>query len=280
MRNRNFPLSIETGTISHKRHIRTSASIMTETETREIHYETPTLEIDVLETVVREDAPSIFIVIPAYNEEKVIGDVIAEIRRAGYDNIVIVDDGSRDETFERAKEAGVIALRHRLNRGKGAATKTGIEAAKLQGADIIVTMDGDGQHNPEDITRLVGPIVQNHCDVVLGTRLKDPRGMPKYKIVHNWIGNAIVWYLYGLWVSDSQSGFRAYSRHAAEVINTKTDRYEYDSEVIREIYKYKLKYREVPIEVRYTEYSMGKVQKQSLGNGIKTLYRMIFHMLK
>lgn len=239
---------------------------MTETEARKID--------------TRTDKPSVFIVIPAYNEESVIAGVIHDIRRAGYENILVVDDGSKDATYEKAKEAGVIALRHRLNRGKGAATKTGIEAAKLENADIIVTMDGDGQHNPEDIARLIEPIKKNHCDVVLGTRLKNPEGMPTYKIVHNWIGNAIVWYLYGLWVSDSQSGFRAYSRHAAEVINTKTDRYEYDSEVIREIYKYKLTFEEIPIEVRYTEYSMGKATKQSLANGIKTLYRMIFHILK
>lgn len=224
--------------------------------------------------------PSIWIVIPAYNEESVIGDVIGGLRKAGYENILVVDDGSTDKTYERAKKAGAIALRHRLNRGKGAATKTGIEAAKLKDADIIVTMDGDDQHDPDDIDRLIDPIKKNHCDVVLGTRLKNPKGMPSYKIVHNWIGNAIVWYLYGLWVSDSQSGFRAYSHHAAEVIDTKTDRYEYDSEVIREIYKYRLKYREVPIEVRYTEYSMGKATKQSLMTGVKTLYRMIFHMLK
>jgi glycosyltransferase involved in cell wall biosynthesis len=224
--------------------------------------------------------PNIWIVIPAYNEEKVIADVINDIRSAGYGNILVVDDGSKDDTFERAKETGATALRHRLNRGKGAATKTGIEAAKLEDADIIVTMDGDGQHNPADIAKLIEPIIRNHCDVVLGTRLKNPEGMPWYKILHNHIGNAIVWYLYGLWVSDSQSGFRAYSRHAAEVINTRTDRYEYDSEVIREIYKYKLKYKEVPIEVRYTEYSMSKSHKQSLLNGAKTLYRMLFHLLK
>ena len=113
---------------------------MSETETREIHYETRDVEIDIRETVVREDVPSVFIVIPAYNEETVIASVIGEIRRAGYENILVVDDGSKDATYEKAKETGVITLRHRLNRGKGAATKTGIEAAKLEGADIIVTM--------------------------------------------------------------------------------------------------------------------------------------------
>lgn len=221
-----------------------------------------------------------YIVIPAYNEEKVIQDVIREIQAAGYKNIIVVDDGSADQTYEKARAMpGVVALKHLINRGKGAATKTGIEAAKMLGAGIIVTLDGDGQHNPEDIARLIDPIRNNHCDVVLGTRLIDPRGMPRHKILANWIGNAVTWYFYGLWVSDSQSGFRAYSRHASELINTKTDRYEYDSEVIREIYLYKLKYKEVPIEVRYTAYSMGKIHKQSLTNGLKTLHKIIWNIV-
>lgn len=220
-----------------------------------------------------------WIVIPAYNESEVIEDVIDEIRRSGYSHIIVVDDGSKDDTQKRAQRAGVIALRQRLNRGKGAATKTGIEAAKLLGADIIVTLDGDGQHDPHDIPALIRPILQNRFDVVLGSRLINPKGMPKYKIIHNKISNLLVWYFYGLYVTDSQSGFRAYSRHAAEVINTSTDRYEYDSEVIREIYRYKLRYTEVPIAVRYTDYSTGKLHKQNLWNGIKTLYRMIWRII-
>ena len=118
----------------------------------------------------------IFIAIPAFNEADVIQDVIQEIQSAGYKNIIIIDDGSRDNTFEKANEiAGVTTLRHKINRGKGAATKTGIEAAKLLGADIIVTMDGDGQHDPQNIKNLIEPILKNDCDVVLGTRLKTPR---------------------------------------------------------------------------------------------------------
>jgi len=223
--------------------------------------------------------PKIYIVIPAYNEEKVIADVIAEIRAAGYQNLIVIDDGSADNTQAVAKNAGVVALRHKINRGKGAATKTGIEAAKLLDADIIVTLDGDGQHDPQDIEKMIAPIRDKKCDVVLGTRLIDPRGMPWYKIMANHFGNFVTWYLFGLWVTDSQSGFRAYSRHAAETINTKADRYEYDSEVIREIYIYKLKFKEVPIAVRYTEYSMGKLQKQGFWNGIKTLYKMVWGLL-
>ncbi|HRY82192.1 MAG TPA: glycosyltransferase family 2 protein [Candidatus Moranbacteria bacterium] len=222
----------------------------------------------------------IFIVIPALNEEKIIQEVIGDIKKSGYENIIVIDDGSTDNTFSKAQEIlGNSVFRHRLNRGKGAATKTGIEAAKILDADIIVTMDGDGQHDPTDISKLTKPIEFDKFDVVLGTRLLNSKGMPYHKILANKIGNFFTWYFYGLWVTDSQSGFRAYSRHAVKVINTRSDRYEYDSEVIREIKKYKLKYKEIPITVRYTEYSMGKVQKQSFLNGLKTLYKMIWNII-
>lgn len=228
----------------------------------------------------------IFIVIPVYNEEKVVADVINEVKNAGYENIIAVDDGSSDDTFNIISSIpGITALRHKINRGKGAATKTGIEAAKLLKADIIVTMDGDGQHDPEDIRKLISPIMNNscdnnNCDVVLGTRLKNQRKeMPVAKIIANRIGNLFTWYLFGLWVSDSQSGFRAYSRQAAEKINTQADRYDYESEVIREIYVYKLKYKEIPISVRYTDYSMGKFHGQGFFNGVKTLYKMIWKLI-
>lgn len=219
--------------------------------------------------------PSIFIIIPAYNEATVICDVIREIQSAGYRNIIVVDDGSTDDTFDRAKTiTDVTVLRHLINRGKGAGVKTGIEGARKLGADIVVTMDGDGQHNPGNIQSMIDHI-RGGYDVVLGSRLKDCTGMPFYKIVHNHIGNMLVWMLYGLFVTDSQSGFRAYSKNALEKIDTKTDRYEYDSEVIREIHRHQLKFIEIPIEVRYTEYSMGKVQKMNLKNGAKTLIKMI-----
>ncbi len=229
---------------------------------------------------MQNQAQKIFIVIPAFNEASVIQSVIREIKNAGYENIIVVDDGSTDKTHACAtKLIGKNALRHKINRGKGAATKTGIEAAKLLDADIIVTLDGDGQHDPTDIKNLIAPIVKNRIDVALGTRLLNPKGMPWYKILHNKIGNFITWYLFGLWVTDSQSGFRAYSKKAAEKINTLGDRYEYESEVIREIYIHKLTFREIPIQVRYTKYSMGKVQKQSFFTGMKTAGKMLWRII-
>jgi glycosyltransferase involved in cell wall biosynthesis len=222
----------------------------------------------------------IFVIIPVYNESQIITDVIQEIKATGDYSIVVVDDGSNDDTYERVMICeGVIILKHKINRGKGAATKTGIVAANKLGAEIIVTMDGDGQHDPSDIKALVQPIIDTRCDVVLGTRPKRNGEMPFIKILANKIGNIITWILYGIYVSDSQSGFRAYSRYAANIIDTKADKYEYDSKVIREINNNRLKFIEVPIKVRYTEYSMGKPQKQGFINGIKTLVRMIWDML-
>jgi UDP-N-acetylglucosamine---dolichyl-phosphate N-acetylglucosaminyltransferase len=223
---------------------------------------------------------TVYVVIPAYNESQVISDVIKETQAAGDYSIIVVDDGSKDTTYDDVATCrGVIALRHKINRGKGAATKTGIVAANRLGAEIIVTMDGDGQHDPSDIKALVQPIINGKCDVVLGTRPKRNGDMPFIKIIANNIGNLITWILYGIHVSDSQSGFRAYSRYAANIIDTKADKYEYDSKVIREINNNRLKYLEVSIKVRYTEYSMGKPQKQGFINGMKTLVRMIWDML-
>ncbi|MGK2848754.1 MAG: glycosyltransferase family 2 protein [Minisyncoccota bacterium] len=216
-----------------------------------------------------------WIIIPAYNEGRVIRTVIDEIRLFGYQNIIVVDDGSTDDTEEIAKQiSGVVVLKHLINRGKGAAVKTGIEAAKKLGASTVITLDGDGQHDPSDISAML-TLIHTGYDVVLGSRLKNTYGMPRYKILHNHIGNIFVWMLYGLWVTDSQSGFRAYSTKALRMIDTKTDRYEYDSEIIREIRYHKLTFAEVPIQVRYTAYSLGKKQKMNSWNGFKTLIKMI-----
>jgi glycosyltransferase involved in cell wall biosynthesis len=221
----------------------------------------------------------ICIVIPVYNEASVIPEVIEELRQVDNFTIIVVDDGSHDNSCGVAKALGVVAIRHRINRGKGAAVKTGIEAAKRLDADIVVTMDGDGQHDPLDIMTLIKPIIEEGYDVTLGSRLMDQKGMPVVKVIANKIGNVFTWLFYGIFVSDSQSGFRAYSKYAMQVIDTKADKYEYDSKVIREMKNNRLKYVEVPVKVRYTEYSMGKKHKQGFVNGLKTLGRMIWDML-
>ena len=224
---------------------------------------------------IKEKKLNTYVIIPVFNEEKVIFDVVWGIKKSGYNNIIIVDDGSADNTYDKVKNIdGVIALRHFLNRGKGAAVKTGIEAAKILGADAVITIDGDGQHDPGDIGKME-ELIYGGYDAVLGVRFENGNSIPFLNIVYNKIGNFFAWLIYGLWVSDSQSGFRAYSEKTIELLDAKTDRYEYDSEIIGEIKKNKLNFTEVPIKVRYTEYSKNKKDKQNFKNGVKTLIRML-----
>lgn len=219
------------------------------------------------------------VVIPVYNEAGAIGGVIEEVRAHGYEIIIVVDDGSDDETYYIVAAYDVLVIRHKINRGKGAAVKTGIMAANFLDVDAVVTMDGDGQHDPADIQFLVRPILENKSDAVLGSRLLNRGNMPFVKVIANGVGNFFSWLFYGILVSDSQSGFRAYSRYAALVIDTKADKYEYDSKVIREIKNNRLRFTEVPVHTRYTEYSMQKKNKQGFINGLVTLYRMIWKMI-
>ena len=217
---------------------------------------------------------NLFIIIPAYQEEQVIASVIRELHTCGYSRIIVVDDGSDDNTYGEAKKAGAIVLRHRMNRGKGASIKTGIEAAKRLGADTIVTFDGDGQHDPKDIKTML-LYIQKGYDVVLGNRFLHKQNIPKLKRIYNRIANGITYMLYGIWVTDSQSGFRAYSRNAFSALDTESDRYELESEILREIHLKKLRHKEIPIHVRYTKYSQNKKIKQNLWTGIKTAFQLV-----
>lgn len=214
-----------------------------------------------------------FIIIPAYNEASVIGGVIDELMSQGYKDIIVVDDGSTDDTYLKAKEKGIVVLRHILNRGKGAAVKTGIEAAKILKAQSVVTFDGDGQHEPKDIKKAL--TLLEKYDVILGRRDFSQKHIPLFKKIGNFLGNLITWFVYGLWVADSQSGMRAYSKRAIDHIETMADRYEYDSEIMREIIRHGLIYTEMPIHVRYSDYSQKKENRQSLTSAIQTVIRMV-----
>lgn len=217
----------------------------------------------------------VFIVIPAYLEQPSIRQVIDELHREGYENIIVVDDGSPDNTYAEAHNAGgIYLLQHMVNRGKGAAMRTGFEAAKKLGAEIAVAFDGDGQHDARDIQNLIKKIAEGY-DVVLGTRMKDSRGMPFVKQVANIIGNMVTWMLFGILVSDSQSGLRVFSRKALDLIDTKGDRYTYETEVLKEIARNKLSVCEVPIRVIYTKHSQSKAVRQGFVTGLKTLVRLI-----
>ncbi|MGF7119161.1 glycosyltransferase family 2 protein [Methanobacterium oryzae] len=222
---------------------------------------------------------SIYVVIPAYNESKTIKSVIEELKDRNL-NMIIIDDGSQDETYGIAKNSiyntnGSI-YRHVLNRGLGAALKTGIDAALANNADIIVTFDADGQHDPNDILNVCKPIIEGKVDVVIGKR--DFEEMPISKKYGNQIMNTLTRIFYGIHVNDSQSGLRAFSRYAAGFLDINSRGYGVSSEIIGEIKKHDLKLEEVEIKTIYTDYSMAK--GTNLNVGLKILFKLIIDLIK
>lgn len=216
----------------------------------------------------------VYFVIPAYNEAKKIGQVIQEIHSLGFKKIIVVDDCSSDTTAQIAEDLGCYVFRHSLNRGAGAATKTGFEAAKELGATYVITIDSDGQHDPKDSLKLLK--YAEKYDVIIGSRLIKPKGMPLIRILYNRIGSIFTYFLYGIYVRDSQSGYKVFNRKALYRIQIKFDRYEFCSEIIHELKLKKLSFREIPIKVIYTTYSLSK--GQHLLNGFRMVYKMIMRL--
>jgi glycosyltransferase involved in cell wall biosynthesis len=220
------------------------------------------------------------IVIPAYNEARTIGQVLHQVLSLDLPNIaqrkiIVVDDGSSDRTGEIARSMGVVVVRHLLNRGLGGALGTGIKMALRSGADVVVTFDGDGQHSPDDIGKIIEPIRMGRADVVIGSRMLDSDGMPWTRRVANRLANLITWVLSGIKTTDSQSGLRAFSRSAAERIKISTNHYEVSSEICGEIGRNQLRLTEVPIKAIYTRHSMSK--GQGFWTGLRTLYKLFLH---
>ena len=217
------------------------------------------------------------VIIPAFNEESTIGDVIQQVQAVNFPDIekeiIVVDDGSRDRTGEIAKSRGAILVRHIVNRGVGAALGTGMEAALKRGADVVVTCDADGQHFPEDIRKVAEPVLSGRVDFVIGSRMLNPEGMPVSRRMANHLANFIISILFGVKSSDSQSGLRALSRAAVKKIKLTTSRYEALSEMLAEVRYHRLKSQEVPIKVIYTGYSLSK--GQGLRMGLKTLFHLL-----
>ena len=218
-----------------------------------------------------------YIIIPAYNEEKSIGNVIDSLKQHNYNNIVVVDDGSKDNTYRIAKEKGVHALRHIINRGQGAALQTATDYALLQGANIIVHFDADGQHNPKQIINLIQPIINNEAQATLGSRFLSKQKLPRDRKIILQGAKFIIRLMYGIKLTDVHNGFRAFSRDAIKKIKIKGDGMEHASEILEQIKKKNIKYKEVPVNIRYTEESLKKGQKNS--NSIKILLNMIYAKL-
>ena len=171
------------------------------------------------------------VIIPAYNEAKTIHALVGEI--AGYcRNIVVVDDGSSDQTCRAADEAGAIVLRNINREGKGAAVQKGLAYISGLDWDPVIFMDGDGQHAPSDIPGLAARMEEGGYDIVVGNRMENPSGMPHVRIVVNWAMSLMISRLLGVRIHDSQCGFKIARRHVVECFSASTSSFEFDTEIL------------------------------------------------
>jgi glycosyltransferase involved in cell wall biosynthesis len=214
-------------------------------------------------------ANDVYIVVPAYNEAGRIERVLAELGNL-YGEVVVVDDGSTDDTHYLASQYPCTVLRHVLNRGQGAALQTGITFSLAQGASCIVTFDADGQHQVSDLSAVIAPIVRGEVQVTLGSRfLGDSSGVPLSRRIVLQAARFFTWFTSGLYLTDCHNGFRAFSRSAAEQIVLRQDRMAHASELYDQIRRAHLAVREVPVSIRYTADTLAKGQR--LANSVNVL---------
>jgi len=217
---------------------------------------------------------SVYVIVPAFNEGRVIRSVIEKIRAHAY-SAVVVDDGSSPDLYPLVKDLPIHFLRHKVNLGQGAALQTGIEYALAQGAAYLVTFDADDQHTAADISRFIDALAAGKADIILGSRfLQDAaHNMPRRRKRLLQIARYINYLFTGLLLSDAHNGFRAMNRKAAEAIRMHENRMAHATELLSQIKQKGLRYSELPVQVRYTAYSRAK------GQGLWSSFRILFDLL-
>ena len=188
--------------------------------------------------------------VPAYNEEGVIGDLIKKMLPL-VDSVVVCDDGSSDLTSKEAQDAGAFVIQHSTNKGKGAALKSLFDYAKHSNADVIVTIDGDGQFLPEEIPKLAKDVENGKSDIVIGYRFETEKDMPSYRKFGNKILDEVSKKAANLNLRDTQSGFRAYSKQAIAKIHFKNNGFAADSEILIDASEKNLSISEQNVSVLY-----------------------------
>jgi glycosyltransferase involved in cell wall biosynthesis len=220
------------------------------------------------------------VIIPAYNEGKIIKQVIGDIRSA-FPHVIVVDDGSADTTAAMAQQAGATVLRHCVNVGQGGALETGIRFAHGRGFEYFATMDADGQHQVSDALAMLARLHQRRAelDIVLGSRFLSARSeIGRRKRVLLWGATLLSRQLHGLALTDTHNGLRVFGRKVAERMRFSHVDMAHASDVYDIIRKYEFRFEELPVVIRYTDYSRAK--GQPMLNAINILVDFLFNRVK
>jgi glycosyltransferase involved in cell wall biosynthesis len=226
-----------------------------------------------------QDHTKTFIIIPAYNEKEAISKVLDDLSPLGCP-MVVVDDGSLENMGAQvSKHKNVFYLRHKVNLGQGAALQTGIDFALKHGAAYLVSFDADGQHSVEDLPVILVPLVNDEADIVLASRFlaKGHHNAPFLKTIVLKAGRWVNYFFTGLYLSDAHNGLRAMNRLAAITIRITENRMAHATEIVAQIKKHKLRYKEVAARVIYTDYS--KHKGQSSLNSVKIFFDLVLQKL-
>jgi glycosyltransferase involved in cell wall biosynthesis len=212
------------------------------------------------------------VVIPAYNEATRIAAVIRGAKQYA-DEVIVVVDGASDGTAGIAAAEGARVIEHAENCGAGAATMTGLLAARRLGFDAAITVDADGQHATADIPRLLEAMKNDNADLVIANRFGRKNSIPRVRRFANYIGNIVTLMATGIYLPDTQCGFKAFSKKALSQIDLKMSGFEFCTEIIREASRWHWKIVSIPSKVVYSEYTLAK--GQSFANGIKTAAKIL-----
>ena len=218
------------------------------------------------------------VIVPAYNEDKIISDVLIQLKRY-FPHVICVDDGSNDGTYSRACEMGVIILKHSLNLGQGAALETGIRHGLSLNYEYFITFDGDGQHDPADVLKMLESLHRGDVDIVMGSRfLESSTHVPRLKKIILKVGIVISRVLHRIKISDVHNGLRVMNRQAAQCMKFQHNDMAHASEIYDIIRDNNLKFIEHPVTLVYTSYSRAKGQSPS--NSLNILTDLLLNYIK